>query len=89
MVLNWIDKINPNTKETPIIANFSIFLFISIGIGLSIAGTSIISQLIGADKIKEANEHATQLIVLTVLCAVIFTVIGYITTPYIVKLMGA
>lgn len=66
-----------------------IFLFISIGIGLSIAGTSIISQLIGADKIKEANEHATQLIVLTVLCAVIFTVIGYITTPYIVKLMGA
>jgi len=65
------------------------FLFISIGIGLSIAGTSIISQLIGANKIKEANRHAAQLIALTVLCAITFSVVGITLTPYIVKWMGA
>lgn len=65
------------------------FLFISIGIGLSIAGTSILSQFIGANKIKEANEHATQLIVLTVLSAILFSTIGIIFTPFIVKWMGA
>lgn len=65
------------------------FLFISIGIGLSIAGTSILSQFIGANKMKEANEHATQLIVLTALSAILFSTIGIILTPYIVKWMGA
>ena len=33
-----------------------IFLFISIGIGLYIAGTSILSQLIGASKYDKATE---------------------------------
>jgi Na+-driven multidrug efflux pump len=32
------------------------FLFVSIGIGVSIAGTSILSQYIGAAKYEEANK---------------------------------
>lgn len=64
------------------------FLFISIGMGLSIAGTSLLSQLIGAGKIKDAKEYASQLIVVTLLSAVVFTVIGYFVSPIIIKLMG-
>lgn len=65
------------------------FLFISIGIGLSIAGTSILSQLIGANKEEEANKYATQLIVISFICAIGFSIIGYLITPIVVKLMGA
>jgi putative MATE family efflux protein len=64
------------------------FLFISIGMGLSIAGTSIISQLIGADKYEDANEYASQLIVVSFLSSIIFMTIGYILSPFIVRLMG-
>lgn len=65
------------------------FLFISIGFGLSIAGTSILSQLMGANKYKEANEYAGQIIVISIITSVVFSIIGYILTPYIIKLMGA
>jgi putative MATE family efflux protein len=66
-----------------------IFLFVSIGIGLNIAGTSILSQFIGASEYEEANKYAEQLIVISLIFAICFTVIGYILSPLVIKLMGA
>jgi putative MATE family efflux protein len=65
------------------------FLFISIGIGISIAGTSILSQNIGGSKYEEANKISIQLIVLTCIISIVFAVVGYFATPLIVGLMGA
>jgi putative MATE family efflux protein len=63
------------------------FLFISLGIGLSIAGTSLLAQLVGAGKLKKANEYATQLIAISVLSSVVFTILGYLISPHIIRLM--
>ena len=38
------------------------FLFISLGIGISIAGTSLLSQLVGANRIEDAKKYANQII---------------------------
>ena len=65
-----------------------IFLFISLGIGVSAAGTSILSQLIGASEYDEANDYASQLVVISLLFSILFALIGYILSPYIVRLMG-
>ena len=65
-----------------------LFLFISIGIGISIAGTSILSQFVGASEYEEANKYAKQLIVMSLIFSICFAVLGYILTPYIIKLMG-
>lgn len=65
------------------------FLFISIGFGLSIAGTSILSQLLGGDKYKEANEYAEQIIVISMITSIVFAIVGYIVSPFVIKLMGA
>lgn len=65
-----------------------IFLFISLGIGVSIAGTSILSQLVGASEYDEANEYAGQLMVLSTLFSITFAGLGYVLSPYIVSLMG-
>ena len=65
------------------------FLFISIGFGLTIAGTSILSQLIGGDKYEEANDYVNQLMVISMLTALVFSLVGYMITPYVINLMGA
>lgn len=65
------------------------FLFISLGIGISIAGTAILSQFIGAGEYKEANKYASQLIALSLCCSLIFAVVGYLITPFVVRAMGA
>lgn len=65
-----------------------IFLFISLGIGVSIAGTSILSQLVGASEYEEANAYASQLMVISTVFSICFAILGYILSPYITKLMG-
>lgn len=65
------------------------FLFISLGIGISIAGTSILAQYVGAEKYEEANQYAAQIVAVSAILSIVLTVIGYLFTPLIVKLMGA
>lgn len=65
------------------------FLFISLGIGVSIAGTSLLSQLVGAGKIEEAKEHTNQIMAVSILISLIFTVVGVMVSPLIVNAMGA
>lgn len=64
-------------------------LFISIGMGTSIAGTSIISRLIGGRDIKRAEEVASHLMVLSLIFALVFSIVGYNLTPAILAFMGA
>lgn len=66
-----------------------IFLFISLGIGISVAGTSILSQLVGASEYEEANRYASQLMAISMIFSVIFALLGYFLSPYIVGWMGA
>lgn len=64
------------------------FLFVALGIGLSVAGTSLLSQLLGAGKFKKAKEYTTQLMVSSFFLSIVFMIVGVITSPYIIKLMG-
>ncbi len=64
------------------------FLFISVGMGFSIAGTSILSQLLGAGEKERANKYASQLIVLSILLGVVLAGIGMLLSKPIIMLMG-
>ena len=64
------------------------YLFISIGMGISIAGTAILSQLLGGDEKKEANSYASQLIMLSIGASILLMIFGVIFSEIIVKAMG-
>ena len=66
-----------------------IFFFISLGIGLSIAGTALISQLVGSKQIEQAKIYATNLVILSIIIGVTLTLLGFFGAPHIMKLMGA
>lgn len=66
-----------------------VFLFISIGIGLSIAGTGIISQLIGRSDYKQAKIYRENLYILTFILSIIVVVLGILSSGSIIRLMGA
>ena len=66
-----------------------IFLFNSIGIGLSIAAISLISQLIGLDNVKLAQKYNDTIINISLYFSLIFMVVGYFTAEAIVTMMGA
>ncbi len=85
----WVGRISPTHFAATSFVWPVNFLFISIGIGISIAGTSLLSQLVGANRMEEAKEYASQIMVISVIIALCFTLIGYIISPYIIGAMGA
>ncbi len=64
------------------------FLFQSIGLGIQIAGTSILAQMIGRGKIKDTKEYAWHVMVFTAGMGIVVGLTGYITSPYIIQFMG-
>lgn len=84
----WVSKISSVHFAATAFVFPVMFFFISFGMGLSIAGTSILSQLIGGDKIDEAKGYASQLISITLISSIAFSIIGYLFSPTIISLMG-
>ena len=65
------------------------YFFIALGIGISVAGTSLLSQLIGGNKLDEAKEYSNQLLVVSAIMSISFALIGYLISPLVIKAMGA
>lgn len=66
-----------------------IYLFNSIGMGLSIAAISLVSQLLGRDDIRSAQKYTNTLINISLIFSIIFMLVGYFTADIIVAMMGA
>lgn len=66
-----------------------VFLFNSIGIGLSIAAISLISQLLGKKDFSLAQKYADTLINISLLFSIVFMFMGYFSAEFIVNMMGA
>lgn len=64
------------------------YLFISIGMGISIAATSILSQMLGANQNKNADKYASQLIMLSITIGISLLGIGVLFSHIIVRAMG-
>jgi putative MATE family efflux protein len=65
------------------------FTYISLGMGLSVAGTALISQLYGSGQFERSKEYATHLVVIALILGLIMNVFGFVLAEPIMKLMGA
>ncbi|QWB95573.1 MATE family efflux transporter [Mycoplasmatota bacterium] len=64
------------------------FTYISLGIGLSAAGTALMSQLMGANKEKQAQKYAGNLLIIAFVIGVLLNIFSYFVSPYIMQIMG-
>jgi putative MATE family efflux protein len=65
-----------------------VFTFISLGIGLSAAGTALISQQIGSGQHEKAREYASNLVVIALITGVILNLFSFFSAGPIMRLMG-
>ncbi len=70
-------------------ASSILFFTISIGIGLSIAATSLVSPQLGAGKRVMARRLSGSAHLLTVLVGAVLAVLVFACTPYLLRLLGA
>ncbi len=65
------------------------FMYIAIGLGLSVAGTALISQYYGNGQIESAKKYATNLLIISLVIGLFLNILSYIFAPWIFKTMGA
>ena len=65
------------------------FIFISFGMGLSVAGNALIGQYVGKGDYETAKKYSNNTVFISLFLGVLFTVIAYVLAPYILRLMGA
>ncbi len=65
-----------------------VFTFFSLGMGLSIAGTALISQFVGSNQREDAKRYASQLLILALLLGLIINLVSYVGAPFIIQAMG-
>lgn len=85
----WVGRMGPTEFAATSFVWPVLFLFISIGIGINMAGTSILSQLVGARNREESKEYASLLFVISFAFSLLVMVLGYFLTPPIIRGMGA
>ncbi len=83
----WLGKLGRDALSAPIISFHIIFFIISIAIGFSIAGTSLVSQYIGARQKERANLSAGNLLVYLLLLSLMFTVLGLLFEQKLLALL--
>lgn len=66
-----------------------IFLLISVGGGVTIAGTILVAQYEGRGDARQVDYVAAQTYVLVTLAGVVLTVLGYLVSAPVLRLMGA
>ncbi len=60
----------------------------ALAIGLMVAGSAIMSQYIGANKIDKAKKTSAQLLILCTIIGIVFNLLLYFLTPLILQLMN-
>ncbi|QVK20024.1 MATE family efflux transporter [Mycoplasmatota bacterium] len=66
-----------------------IFMFLAFSFGLGAAGTTFVSQYLGANNKKMAKHTAGQLLILAILLGIIFNLVLYFLGPYLLVWSGA
>lgn len=84
----WLGKLGREALSAPIISFNIIFFVISLAIGFSIAGTSLVSQYTGAKQTENVNKTAGNLLVFLLFSSLVFSVIGLIFAEKLLILLG-
>ncbi|MBU4245600.1 MAG: MATE family efflux transporter [Nanoarchaeota archaeon] len=85
----WVGRLGANAIAAVSLSFPILFLIISIGGGLAIAGTILVAHHKGGGRQHSINYVSAQTFLMMVLVSIPLSIIGYFASPYLIKLMGA
>ncbi len=88
-----IDSIFIGRYSTEALSSLALFfplemILIGISVGTGVGATSLISRLLGAGKKSEADQAASQVLLMAIFASLIMGFIGFFFTPYLLRLFA-
>lgn len=85
----FVGKISTNAVAAVGLTESLLFIVFSLGIGISMATTALVSRRIGEKNYRAAGLATVQSIYITLFCSVIISIIGILFSEELLALMGA
>ncbi|KYH27908.1 multidrug resistance protein MdtK [Halalkalicoccus paucihalophilus] len=85
----WVGRLGPEAVAALSYAWPIVFLMVSVGGGLTVAGTVLVAQHKGAGSFVQSHHVAGQTLSFVTLVAAVFAAVGYVLTPWLVSVIGA
>ncbi len=84
----WVGRLGTVAVAAVSISFPIIFLIISFGGGLAMAGTILVAQYKGRQDQKAINHITYQTLLMVIFVSVVLSIIGYFLSPHLINLMG-
>ncbi len=85
----WVGRIGPDAVAALSYSWAIVFLMVSIGAGLTVAGTVLVAQNKGAGNLSRSHHVAGQTLAFVTVVAVVLSAAGYVLSPWLIALVGA
>ena len=85
----WVGRLGTDAIAAVSISFPIIFLIVSLGGGLAMAGTILVAQYKGKKNQKAVNHITAQTLLMVIIVSTILATIGYKLSPFLIGLMGA
>ena len=85
----WVGRLGEDAVAALSYSWAIVFLMVSVGGGLTVAGTVLVSQNKGAGDFRQSHHIAGQTLSFVTLIAAGFGIVGYVATPFLLSLIGA
>jgi len=85
----WVGRVGATAVAAVSISFPIMFLVLSLGGGLGIAGTVLVAQYKGRGDKKNVDKVSEQTLLMMVGVAIFLSIVGYLFTPLLIRLMGA
>ena len=85
----WLGQYSTDALAAISFAFPMVFLLISLGMGISVAGSVLVAQFTGADEEREAEYAASQTVTFAVIASILLGSVGYFGVDTFLDLMGA
>ncbi len=85
----WVGRLGISAVAAVSISFPIIFLIISLGGGLAMAGTILVAQYKGRENKKAINHITSQTFLMVIVISIVLATIGYYLSPFFISLMGA
>lgn len=85
----WVGRLSKQALAAITFSYPMVFLFISLGLGVSVAGSVLVAQYEGAGRRDQVEFAASQTLIFTAIVGIILGLIGFFLLTPILKLLGA
>ncbi|MBO4248648.1 MATE family efflux transporter [Halomicrobium sp. IBSBa] len=85
----WLGQYSTDALAAISFAFPMVFLLISLGMGISVAGSVLVAQYTGADEEREAEYAASQTVTFAAIASIVLGVVGFFAVETFLGVMGA